>query len=120
MIDQPKLRPCPKENRYELIEDYTYSCSIDGQGLEIKIPRGFLYNGASIPWFGWTATYTPFHPDVMLPALIHDWLYGSHETDRETADSILYQLLIENNVDKGVAEIMFQAVRIGGRSAWDN
>lgn len=120
MIPQPKLTPRPEKNLYELIEPYTYICTVDDNRLEITVPTGFLYNGASIPAIGWVATYTPFHPDVVAAALIHDWLYGPNELgiDRYTADSIFYQLLIENGVREMTAEIMYNAVRIGGSGYW--
>jgi len=120
MIPQPKLTPRPKENLYELIEEYSYKCTVDGETLLITIPAGFIYNGASIPAIGWLVTYTPFHPDVMVPALIHDYLYGDHSLgiDRYTADSILYQMLVENGVKEITAEIMYQAVRAAGSAFW--
>jgi len=118
MLPQPKLTPRPLENLYELLEDYTYICTIDGKRIEIAVPARFLYNGASIPAVGWIITYTPFHPDVMAPALVHDYLYINHVVDREAADSILYQMLIDNGVTRTTAEIMFQAVRVGGSGYW--
>jgi hypothetical protein len=120
MIPQPKLQPRPDKNLYELIEDYTYACTVDDVKISITVPVGFEYDGASIPAIGWVATYTPFHPDVMCAALVHDFLYDGNTlgVDRYTADSILYQLLVENGVREQVAEIMYQAVRIGGGSHW--
>lgn len=118
MINQPILRPRPGKNLYELVEEYGYACTINNERIEISAPAGFLFDGASIPAIGWVLTYTPFHPDVIGPAVIHDRGYETHEVDRLTMDSILYQMLIDNRVEKVIAEIMYAAVRGGGLKSW--
>lgn len=115
---QPWLEPVPGKDQYKLVVEYTLSVTVEETPIEITVPKDFIYDGASIPSFAWTLIYTPFHPDMMLPALIHDYLYKTHETDRDTADSIFYYLLIENGVEKITAEVMHAAVRIGGGSHW--
>lgn len=119
MIPQPKLRPRPGEDSYELIEEYVYKCTIDNDLIEITVPAGFIYDGASVPAIGWIATYTPFHPDVMLPALVHDYIYTEHPVDRFTADSIFWQMLIDNGVKRLTADVMHTAVRAGGSGSWE-
>ena len=108
----------PEEDRYELLEDFTVLCDVEGACYTITVPSGFLYDGASIPPPGWILGYTPHHPDMMLPALVHDYLYTTREVDRLTADSIFYELLIQNGVKKPIAEVMFQAVRACGGGHW--
>jgi hypothetical protein len=116
MIKQPSLTPIPHENKYELARDY----EIQAEGVEIVVPRHFRYDGASIPGPAWQLTYTPFHPDVMVPALIHDWMYYNHQEDREVADDVFYRLLKDNGVSNLMANVMWGAVRTGGGLFWDN
>lgn len=118
MLPQPKLKPVPWKDRYGLIGEYSFTCNVDGKDVTTVVPKDFLYDGASIPAIGWVATFTPFHPRVMAPALVHDYRYAHRLGDRKGADSIFHHMLIENGVDKATAEIMFQAVRIGGGSHW--
>lgn len=119
---EPKLVPNPGNNHYVLYEDLP----VDVLGQRIWIPSGFHYDGASIPAVAWPVTYTPFAPDVMRAALVHDWLYHAHEDSAEdsehraTADEILFQLLIADTVSTGKAKLMWMAVRSFGGVAWRN
>lgn len=115
-MKQPTLKPIPAENRYELLRDY--ELVIDG--IEIVVPKSFRYDGASIPPAAWQLTYSPFNPDVMLPALIHDWLFYIHQVDREKTDDIFFKLLRRNRVDYLKASAMWGAVRLAGEFFWDN
>lgn len=103
-------------DEYELIEDF----SINILNEEINIPKFFSYDGATIPWLAWKITYTPFDPKVMIPAVVHDWLYSNHQTNRKKADQIFEQLLIENQVPIKLARMMYLALRIGAGSHWEN
>jgi hypothetical protein len=102
---------------YELIEDFEFP--YDEEEL-IVVPKYFSYDGASIPSFAWIAIYTPFDPIVMLPALIHDWLYGTHQVEREDADRALLSLLLSNGVPHAKADAIYRAVRYFGGAAWEN
>ena len=79
---QPLLKPGPKDNKYQLTRDY----KLVVRGINIVIPRYFMYDGASIPTLAWQFTFSPFHPDVILPSLVHDWMYYNHQEERETTD----------------------------------
>lgn len=116
MLKQPSLIPVPDKNKYELTRDY----EIEVEGIEIVVPKHFKYDGASIPAVAWQLTFSPFHPDVMLPSLIHDWLFYNHQVDREMTDKILYRLLIDNGVNYLRANTMWAAVRVGGALFWEN
>lgn len=119
MLPQPNLGPVPRLNQYQLKRDY----EITVEGFDIVIPRGFEYDGASIPSAAWQVTYSPFHPDVMLPALVHDWLFYTHITGddgQEAADDIFYKLLRQNEVSYLKANAMWAAVRTAGHLFWDN
>ena len=65
-------------------------------------------------------TYTPFHPDVLLPSLIHDWMYYNHQADRDITDDLFFTLLKNNGVSNFMANLMWGAVKAGGEFVWDN
>lgn len=113
---QPRLMPDPKLNEYVLLKDY----SINILDNEICVPAEFSYNGGSIPKIAWQITYSPFDPNIMLAALVHDFLYANHQTTREVADEIFKLLLIDSGVSKAKAFLMHKALRIGGGGAWEN
>ncbi|MDD1795441.1 DUF1353 domain-containing protein [Enterovibrio sp. ZSDZ42] len=116
MINQPRLKPSALTNKYELTKDF----GITVNGVNILVPQYFRYDGATIPSAAWQITFTPFHPDIMMPALVHDWLFYNHQVSRKEADSILYTLLCQNGVDNLRANMIWSAVRAGGRFFWDN
>ena len=110
---QPILVPVPEQGKYRL--EYTFFCAVDGK-LVCIVPRKFIFDGATIPQIFQGLTYTPFHPHVMTAALVHDYLYTSKEVSRKEADKLFRDLLVLNCVDEGVADLMYNAVRMFGGS----
>lgn len=111
----PKLKPLPHKDLWRLLEDF----KIIARGYSITVPLCFEFDGASIPWFGWQATYTPAHPKVIVAALVHDWIYLTHQVPRDTADKIFYEILLRCGAEQEKAWIMYQALVIGAGFAWD-
>ena len=115
-LKQPFLVPHATDDNYELSRDY----KLELGEATVVVPKYFRFDGASIPAAAWPFSYTPFHPDVMLPSLIHDWMYYNHQEDRDVADDIFYTLLKENGVSNVAATAMWVAVKLGGGLVWDN
>lgn len=115
MIPQPETRPVPAKAMVRLLDDYAVIC----RGHRIVVPVAFRFDGASIPSQGWHATYTPWHPVVLGPACIHDWLYCSHQVERTEADLIFHELLIANGASLYRAWLMREAVEMFGGWAWE-
>ena len=66
-----------------LTEDYTYR---DLDGTERTIPAGFIFDGASVPnWTRFFVQGTPLDPTLLVPGLIHDYMYrcGVYEYNKE-------------------------------------
>jgi hypothetical protein len=86
----------------------------------IYIPSGFQWNGASIPSFLWPILGSPFSPEMMVPSLVHDFLYSRQAQSlgihRRQADKIFKKLLIANGMDADKAETLYLGVRVGGKS----
>jgi len=115
VIAQPVIRPIPGRNMMRLVEDY----EVTSLGHRIVAPGGFRSDGASIPPIGWHATYTPWHPVVLGPAVMHDWCYLSHVIPREIADDVFYDVLLRNGADETRAWLMVWAVAEYGGPAWE-
>lgn len=111
-----RLKPIPALQRYELLDEHY----VRAGGMDIYVPTGFRFDGASIPPAAWQLIYTPFNPVLMEPALVHDWLYHTHQCgSRLLADEIFHELLMRNGVDDMRRYAMFKAVRLGGESGWE-
>jgi Protein of unknown function (DUF1353) len=54
------------------------------------------------------------------PAIMHDYLYWMQETTREAADEIFLIMMEDFSIGKATAATIYQAVRVGGGSAWDS
>ncbi len=104
------------EEAYEVAEDF----SAEFQGKEIWVPKFFQYDGASIPSAAYHIVGTPFNPRFMKAAVVHDWLYHTHELNRGQADKLFYKMLRDAGVNKVTAILMREAVENFGGWYWDN
>jgi len=109
--------PYPGGKGYVLTLDYRITIN----GEELVIPRGFLFDGASVPdWIPKWVIGSHYDPEFMLPALVHDWLYWSRQWPKDKADAILRDLLRANGVGFLRANAMYRAVQVAGGPAWKN
>lgn len=76
----------------------------------LKIPRGFTYDGATVPQVFWAITGGPFHPRVMKAALVHDWYYLTRLVDQKEADDVLARLLKEWGTHHWKVEMFYKSV----------
>lgn len=86
----------------------------------VKIPAGFLSDGASIPRAFWSI-FSPFG-EYLRAAIVHDFLYSKDSDDlfpcnRKTADLIFKEAMFNIGIGWLQREIIFRAVRMGG---WRN
>jgi len=84
----------------------------------VTVPTGFLTDFASTPQAVWTqfppwGTYGP-------AAVVHDWLYWSQPCSRDQADAILLEAMHALEVDSRVADLIYEAVRLGGQHGWSS
>ena len=102
--------------RRMLTKDFTFV----HKAVVYNIPKGFIWDGASIPkGFRWLIG-KPFSKEFSEASLIHDWNYTTHKFSRLEADELLYEYLIHNKTPKWKAQIMLSAVRQFGSAAWRN
>ncbi len=99
---------------WELVEPLSFHSDLLGR--TITAPAGHRTDFCSVP-------RVPFVYDILgdrarKSGTIHDWLYTSHETDRQTADMILREMLLVDGIGPKEAEMFYLAVRAGGASHW--
>ena len=114
MDKQPHVAPVYGKRKYRLLEDYV----VIYKGKVITIPAGFEFDGASIPRALWALVGTPFAPDLVRAALIHDWLYSTKLYSRKFSDKCFKQLLKEAKVGLIRRNAMYTGVRAGGWVSW--
>ena len=109
MVKETKLILTPSGFKtWELTEDFIQNTSIG----QIKVPKGFKTDLASIPRFLWILL--PPFGRYSQAAVIHDYLYESKLYTREEADKIFRELMLRYGTYKWKAKIMYHAVRVFG------
>lgn len=114
--------PVVKPNKNKLDEAYEVAKDflVTYENNDIWVPKFFQYDGASIPSIAWQIIGTPFNPKFMKAAVVHDWLYHTHQIEKKAADELFYILLIKNGVNKVKAILMKEAVENFGGWYWEN
>jgi hypothetical protein len=116
-----------------LMEDYIWI----GNGFGFYIPKGFIYDGASVPRVLWWLL-SPMGL-LLIPALFHDFGYAHGfyfkisrmakedrfyiirvDISRKEADGMFRKISIIVNGISGPADIAWAGVRIGGWKAWND
>jgi hypothetical protein len=83
----------------------------------ITVPGGFLTDFASVPRvpIAHLLTANCGHE----AAVIHDWLYTSHEVSRRDADAVFEEALLAGGEPRWRAWLMWAGVRIGGGGPYE-
>jgi hypothetical protein len=112
--NRPPLLPTAKGKGYIVTADIWVK--IDD--FEFIISKGFLFDGASIPKPFWSVVGSPFEPDLMVAALIHDWLYWTRLISKDKADNYLKIALLADGVGTARANVIYRAVWAFGKPAY--
>ena len=84
----------------------------------VVVPAGFVTDFASTPRALWSVI--PPTGRYQLAAVVHDFLYWDQGCTREQADAIFRVAMAESNVKPFERDLMWQAVRRFGQSAWSD
>ena len=111
------IHPLSDGRRQEVFQDYIYEIN----GYRITVPKGFITDLASVPRSFWTifppfGRYTP-------AAVIHDFLYSRYNStgiNRTLSDKIFLHIMKELGVSFLKRKIMYKAVRLFGKTSWEN
>lgn len=107
----------------ERVDSETYklksSLTFENVWIKVTVKNGLLSNGASIPQAFWSIIGCPMGGKYVGSAIIHDALYGSHVLTREESDKLFIDMMEHNGVGKIKRNLMYWAVRVGGKAAWN-
>jgi len=78
----------------------------------ISVPVGFTTDFASTP--RWVRKYFRQHDKYSPAAVVHDYVYRTHVLSKPNADRMFYDAMLDLNVPKAKAFIMYQAVKFFG------
>ena len=104
----------PKE--WFLMEPFFLDVWVDQQHVQMKIPKGFCWDGASVPRI--LQNIFPKWGRYAVASLAHDWLYENRLGTRKQADRVFLHLMSEAGVNWVGRHLMYLAVRLFGRRAW--
>lgn len=104
-----------KRGTWKLLAPLVYESDVAARTL--TVPAGFITDFASVPRI----------PIAHLlaancgheAAVIHDWLYSTHQVTRAKADAIFEEALLVGGEPGWRAWLMWAGVRIGGSGPWD-
>lgn len=77
------------------------------------IPKGYKWDGASIPRAFWRLIGSKIEPEFLIPSLVHDVLCENHhyvDNDRYFADKVFERLLYVSGVPAFNRWLMFHSV----------
>lgn len=78
----------------------------------VTVPSGFITDFASVPRI--PVAYLAAGGCANAAAVVHDWLYTTHEVDRATADAVFREAVLAGGDPAWRAWLMWAGVRIGG------
>lgn len=81
---------------------------------EFTIPKGWEFDGASIPRVFWSVIGKPTSSKFRLASMVHDWMYAN-KMGQKNADELFRKILKKEGVWNFKANIMWAAVRTFGR-----
>ena len=83
----------------------------------MTVPAGFVTDLASIPRIFWSL----LRPDGLYAyaAIVHDHLYWTQSTTKETADTVLKFGMEDFKVDSVTVNTIYEAVNLFGGPAWE-
>lgn len=139
-IYRPPVITILNDREFELVEPFVFEWN-DPIPKQIVIPKGYPFDGASVPRLVWSITgILP----VGLPlgaAAVHDftyqrkgrlirdefkikhngiWVPMASVWSRKQCDDMFYRIMQEANVTPWKSFAMYQSVRIFGQAAWDS
>ena len=117
------VTPLSDGNTWIIESDFGYDVGIEGSGITVNVPIGFMTDFASVPRIFWVII--PKWGKYGNAAVIHDWLYWSKNImgktiTRKQADDIFREAMGILEVPKWEIFCMYWGVRVGGWKAWSD
>jgi hypothetical protein len=86
-----------------------------GQQYEFHVPKGFRWDGATIPWFVWWIVGSKTENRYRLPSMIHDYMCNNKYVvnfNRKLSSDVFRALLRANAVAKWRIGVMYFFVEL--------
>ncbi|CAN7403176.1 DUF1353 domain-containing protein [Acidovorax sp. LjRoot129] len=114
-LDLRRVEDVSRDGRgtWVLLAPLGFECSSIGAG---SVPAGFVTDLASVPRL--PVAFFLAGGLAHAAAVLHDWLYTTHQVDRATADALFEEAAIACGVSPWRAWVMWLGVRAGGASSW--
>lgn len=92
----------------------------------IVVPKGFVFDGASIPRIAWSVTgVTPFSNEIICAAVVHDYLYTNfkflavdgevEKVTRKEADQVFLRIMkYQGHLGMVKRNVFYRSVRMCG------
>lgn len=109
--------PLP-DDTWRLNEPLIYDIGVEGSGVQVVVPEGFVTDFASIPRGLWNLF--PKWGRHGHAAVVHDYLYWAKPFPRERADEIFLEAMGVLGTTPWKAKAMYHAVRLFGGRAWES
>ena len=110
------LEPKNAEDRnVQLLEPFGYK---DSKGVDWDVPRGFVSDGASIPWSLWSFIGGPFDGPHRDAAIIHDYFCHTKSRKWEDVHAMFLEAALRRGVPESTAQTMYAGILYGG-PRWD-
>ena len=110
------VTPIQDGRRWKLVKSFSYHVGSQHSRFVIKVPRGFVTDFASVPQFLWG--WLPSWGKYGKAAILHDYIYQTHLTERSIADSIFYEAMLISGTRLLRAKLMYYGVRLFGWLVW--
>jgi hypothetical protein len=103
------------EGKWILVQDLLYVSDVAKRMF--TVPAGFQTDLASVPRL--PLVFLLAGDCAREAAVVHDYLYSTHQVDRATADAVLREASAVTGVPWWRRQLMYAGVRMGGASHWD-
>ena len=123
------MLPTATESEEKSIKQYPFICKrslkvtlfdkVKQKKYEFTIPKGYCYDGSTIPRLFWRVIGSKTDNTFLIGALIHDTLTENHhyiDNDRRFSSEVFRELLLVGGVGKFKARVMSEAVDLFQRT----
>ena len=131
------VRGLVKSQGSKIVDELKHSIKTEGAGgkyvrvLEVfgfwtrygyfEVPVGFVYDGSSEPWVAVFLLRLGRHdPRILAPSGAHDFFYRSKILTQEQADTVYFDMMLENEIRAYKAKTHYWFLRRVGHKAWDD
>ena len=105
-----------KKVLFQILEEQHFTLSNNNK---IQVPKLYITDFATVPQ--WARSVINVVDKHYQAAILHDWLYDNqYQNNRKLADDEFLHKMKQDGVKKWKRNIMWFAVRIGGKKRWND